>query len=294
MEQNGKHCAFRLPSAEACPRPAHEGYEYCLPHLEYLTEFNVETIVSEVILAELDVDVSKVKRNARFIDDLGADSLDITEMVMIFEVAFGFEIESEDQELIQSVGEAITYLTKRLREEEPSPKFITRPHINLAAIRRSVESNPRNVRRLLEEIGQSSLFRDYTSRLGLNAARVMEVFDLVIRNNWIDQVTTVPEFDKGTRKLASVNYLILCRKVLYNFRLTTRAVGFTSYSLAELRLSYQINYSAGGEISEVTVTGGLRNGREADEESFTFETREGSRWALTFLEKCLTNMEALR
>ena len=59
---------------------------------------------------ELGVEETEVTRNARFIDDLGADSLDTVELVMRFEEEFGIEIPDEEAEKIQSVGDAITYI----------------------------------------------------------------------------------------------------------------------------------------------------------------------------------------
>ena len=61
---------------------------------------------------ELGVDEGEVTPNARFIDDLGADSLDTVELVMRFEEEFNIEIPDEDAEKIQSVRDAIDYIEK--------------------------------------------------------------------------------------------------------------------------------------------------------------------------------------
>ena len=66
--------------------------------------------VKDIIAEELGVDREEVTDNARFIDDLGADSLDTVELVMRFEEEFGIEIPDEDAEKIQSVHDAITYI----------------------------------------------------------------------------------------------------------------------------------------------------------------------------------------
>ena len=66
----------------------------------------------EIIVNELGVDEAEVTPNARFIDDLGADSLDTVELVMKFEEEFGIEIPDEDAEKITSVREAIDYIEK--------------------------------------------------------------------------------------------------------------------------------------------------------------------------------------
>ncbi|MBI3951274.1 MAG: acyl carrier protein [Acidobacteria bacterium] len=71
---------------------------------------SVEEKVKQIIVEELGVDESEVTPNARFIDDLGADSLDTVELVMRFEEEFGIEIPDEEAEKILSVKNAIDYI----------------------------------------------------------------------------------------------------------------------------------------------------------------------------------------
>ncbi len=70
----------------------------------------IQSKIKQIIVDELGVDDAEVTSNARFIDDLGADSLDLVELVMRFEEEFGIEIPDEDAEKIQSVGDAFTYV----------------------------------------------------------------------------------------------------------------------------------------------------------------------------------------
>jgi acyl carrier protein len=70
----------------------------------------IEAKVKQIIIDELGVDENEVTPNARFIDDLGADSLDTVELVMRFEEEFGIEIPDEDAEKIQSVRDAYNYI----------------------------------------------------------------------------------------------------------------------------------------------------------------------------------------
>jgi acyl carrier protein len=70
----------------------------------------IEAKVKQIIVDELGVDENEVTPNARFIDDLGADSLDTVELVMRFEEEFGIEIPDEDAEKIQSVRDAYNYI----------------------------------------------------------------------------------------------------------------------------------------------------------------------------------------
>lgn len=71
---------------------------------------SIEEKVKRIIVEELGVDESEVTPNARFIDDLGADSLDNVELVMRFEEEFGIEIPDEEAEKILSVKNAIDYI----------------------------------------------------------------------------------------------------------------------------------------------------------------------------------------
>ncbi|MCY3929642.1 MAG: acyl carrier protein [Acidobacteria bacterium] len=66
--------------------------------------------VNSIIVEQLGVDADEVTPQASFTDDLGADSLDIVELVMAFEEEFGIEIPDEDAEKIGSVKEAIDYI----------------------------------------------------------------------------------------------------------------------------------------------------------------------------------------
>jgi len=66
--------------------------------------------VKEIIVDQLEVDEAQVTENAHFINDLGADSLDIVELIMAFEDGFGIEIPDEDAEKIQTVGDVVKYI----------------------------------------------------------------------------------------------------------------------------------------------------------------------------------------
>ena len=74
---------------------------------------SVEQKVKQIIVEQLGVDESQVDNSASFVEDLGADSLDIVELVMAFEEAFEIEIPDEDAEKITTVKEAIDYIEAR-------------------------------------------------------------------------------------------------------------------------------------------------------------------------------------
>ncbi|MCD8540780.1 MAG: acyl carrier protein [Leadbetterella sp.] len=66
--------------------------------------------VKKIVVDNLDVDGDKVIESASFIDDLGADSLDLVELVMAFEEEFNIEIPDDVQESIRTVGDAVTHI----------------------------------------------------------------------------------------------------------------------------------------------------------------------------------------
>lgn len=66
--------------------------------------------VKAIIIEQLGVDEEDVKIDSSFVDDLGADSLDIVELVMALEEEFELEIPDEDAEKIRTVGEAVKYI----------------------------------------------------------------------------------------------------------------------------------------------------------------------------------------
>ena len=70
--------------------------------------------VTKIVIEHLDVDAEKVTANASFIDDLGADSLDLVELVMHMEEEFDVEIPDDDAENIRSVQDAINYIQQHL------------------------------------------------------------------------------------------------------------------------------------------------------------------------------------
>ncbi len=74
---------------------------------------SIEHKVKKIIMEQLDVTDEEVTQQATFVDDLGADSLDMVEMVMAFEEEFSIEIPDEDAEKIKNVQDAVDYLQKK-------------------------------------------------------------------------------------------------------------------------------------------------------------------------------------
>lgn len=68
--------------------------------------------VKKIIKEQLDVDEADIKPESAFIDDLGADSLGLVELVLAFEEAFEIDIPDEETEKIRTVADAVDYITK--------------------------------------------------------------------------------------------------------------------------------------------------------------------------------------
>ena len=77
---------------------------------------SVEQRVKQIIVEQLGVDENQVDNSASFVDDLGADSLDIVELVMAFEEAFDIDIPDEDAEKIATVKDAIYYIENKKKK----------------------------------------------------------------------------------------------------------------------------------------------------------------------------------
>ena len=72
------------------------------------------TRIKEIIIDKLGIEESKITTEARFIEDLGADSLDTVELIMQFEEEFDIEISDEDAEKLNTVGSSVDYINKKL------------------------------------------------------------------------------------------------------------------------------------------------------------------------------------
>jgi len=77
----------------------------------------VEERIREIIVEQLGVSADEAVNEASFIDDLGADSLDIVELVMAIEEEFGIEVPDEDAERMQNIGDVISYVQDKTSED---------------------------------------------------------------------------------------------------------------------------------------------------------------------------------
>lgn len=77
---------------------------------------SIEKEVIDIVVEQLGVDASEVSLDKSFVEDLNADSLDLTELIMTFEERFGFEISEEDAEKLKTIGDVVTYIKRKKGE----------------------------------------------------------------------------------------------------------------------------------------------------------------------------------
>ena len=74
---------------------------------------NVEKEVIDIVVEQLGVDEKDVTAEKSFVEDLNADSLDLTELIMTFEERYGFEISEEEAEKLKTVGDVINFINEK-------------------------------------------------------------------------------------------------------------------------------------------------------------------------------------
>ena len=77
---------------------------------------NVELQVRKIVSKNLGIDESRITLDSKFVDDLGADSLDQVELIMALEEEFGVEIPDEAAEKVRTVSDAVNYIKEHMKE----------------------------------------------------------------------------------------------------------------------------------------------------------------------------------
>lgn len=78
-----------------------------------MSDKSIEERVKDIIVEQLGVNAEQVTPEAKFVEDLGADSLDTVELVMAFEEEFEIEVPDEEAEKLTSVGDVVTYINSQ-------------------------------------------------------------------------------------------------------------------------------------------------------------------------------------
>lgn len=77
------------------------------------TVMSIDKEVIDIVVEQLGVDATDVTLEKSFVEDLNADSLDLTELIMTFEERFGFEISEEDAEKLKTIGDVVAYIEQK-------------------------------------------------------------------------------------------------------------------------------------------------------------------------------------
>ena len=111
----GNYFLSSIPTGKYILRVDYIGYESQTKEI-YITLYDLDekNETGSVLIDKLGVEESAISNDAKFIDDLGADSLDTVELIMQFEEEFNLEIPDEDAETITTVGKAIDYISSKL------------------------------------------------------------------------------------------------------------------------------------------------------------------------------------
>jgi len=83
-----------------------------------MTAQEIEGKIFDIVAKQLNIERGNIKRESSFVNDLGADSLDTVELVMEIEESFSVSIPDEDAQKMQTVGDSIEYIEKRLNEQK--------------------------------------------------------------------------------------------------------------------------------------------------------------------------------
>ena len=84
---------------------------------------SIESRIKEIVAENLGMDESEIKPESKFIEDLGADSLDLLELLMVLEEEYNLEITDEDAEKMLTVGDVVAYIREHTTRLEPYKEF---------------------------------------------------------------------------------------------------------------------------------------------------------------------------
>lgn len=298
-ELSALRCVGRADDGGPCPEDAHARYEYCLLHLEEATREHVRGKVFDIVTRQLGANRDEVTEQAAIVDDLGADSLDVTDLIMAFEEEFRLSLQGRRIEAeIKTVGDAIrriadflimkgSYGPRRAQGLAPAPP--PRPQRQAGEGGRAKEACL-----TADQVACSPLFRKYFDKLGLDAGEMARIFRAGVGRNLIYHVTPIRKKNEdGTLKLVDV--LLLGRSNIYHFLLRRGPVWFEWAPLSDLIITYEIFFDEAGKISRVEVasrshsTQGVSEGSLRNTElKFVGSQISG---ALKFLSKFVTHTE---
>ncbi|MCA1613469.1 MAG: acyl carrier protein [Acidobacteria bacterium] len=279
--------------------------------MESSTRSYVRAKTLEIVCDQLVVSTDEVSESSDIVRELGADSLDVTALIMRFEREFDLSINSATIEAeIETVGDAIRIVTNfllmseryascpeqgadapRLPRPLDAPPLSSRPH------RAKASDGAKAAYLTGEEVARSALFKGYFRDLGLDAGEMTRFFRAAVGRNYIYHVTPIAEKnDDDSLKL--VDIFLLGRSNIYHFLLQRGPVWFEWSPLSELIITYEILFDDAKKISAVKVTSRSRDAHGVSKQSLRntelYFSRRQVRGALKFLSKFVSYTETER
>lgn len=279
------NCVFAFEGTK-CQAVAEKGQSYCKDHLIALTEHFIREAVFDAIVEHIGTERSQITLNSYFFDELGADSLDVVELVMCFEELFGFEMNGEMAERILSVSDAVEVIRDHLLSADAY--LVSMPDVSRAiqAIKSKADASNRQIAKIVD----SPFFRDIFGGFGLDGHVMARIFRGHLGGAWIEHVTTVPEFQDNMPSVAHIFFLTKRRLFYYRLRRSSVTSLTAPLGTTQLVATYATNEHGAIKSIRTSVTAeGYDPARfDGTNLEFSFNEEHGVEEAMKFIDKYLS------
>ena len=175
-------CKYQLPSGNLCGQKAYLGIEFCFEHAKNLTRFYIEDIVRYAIAEQLQVRLEDVSDNASIHYDLGADSLDMPELVITLENLLDLDLfysdEVEQMVDLESIIESVTNILAR------ENMFFTDIHSDISEnVNKAISRTKKSSLKLSLILG-SDFYHKYFAALNIDVEQVSDFILSSMRGHW--------------------------------------------------------------------------------------------------------------
>ncbi len=283
IEKNDKvksRCSFDIDDQHRCQNNANPGFKYCLEHLELLTRIHTKTAIYHCLSEQLGIDIAVIEDSFTISKQLGADSLDLVELVMALEELFDMEVPDKDSEKLITVRDVFTYAYSRLLYVK---KYVTHPFSDILNAYQKVKNKESCIKREIITIVNSDLFLDYTRQLGINTNQLATLIVDTIGNNWIEHVTTVPQFKN--KSFSGAHIILLSKKNLFYFFLEYKSIEVRKFHLNDFSLKSISKYNRNNEVESIKIFFFYQMNGDELEIELDFENHIGVSGANIFLKK---------
>lgn len=249
-----QQCAFIGADGKPCEDTVLRKDKFCIKHLEALTRDNVKNKIIDIVCQELGTDRTEVSVQSKFVEDLGADSLDKITLVVRMEEEFPLIIPDERADEMFTVGDLTQYVIDVLLAVRT---FMPEPDIVTATITTNMARKAQHTERILNQILKSDLFQKYYEMLNLEPDKLGRIIHQVVRDDRIYNVTSIPE--PPTERADCVHVLLLGKAKIYYFKLQQGFMRFEWAALNDLRLTYEMFLNENTDVSKIIVKSSSRD-----------------------------------